>query len=323
SSDFDDQAKGQISVKSSRFGLKFNNESKTSGQIELDFDGEKGNSPGVLKSDSGNIRTRIIRIDHKLSENGTVSIGKIWDNFLATIPHTYSPTMIQYFQGNNGFITEAIQYAHKFGKLDTNFQLQTIGTDNYTVSTPLLSGKLKYNLGDHYVGVAYKMGTVNTEDGSGAAESVDTSGAKVFYSGNIKNTNIKAEYHTGTNLGASVVGASLANLSSSNVATSSPATGGDDIKEHGYLVSVKHNFDKFGIFAGYGVSEITNAKDVVADGKISKNSAIRYGADYKVDEKLTFFAEVTNITTDYWSTADEEGKDQSGSFMDVGLLYLF
>ena len=115
----------------------------------------------------------------------------------------------------------------------------------------------------------------------------------------------------------------MANLSSSNVATSSPATGGDDIKEHGYLVSVKHNFDKFGIFAGYGVSEIPNAKDVVADGKYSKNSAIRYGADYKVDEKLTFFAEVTNITTDYWSTADEEGKDQSGSFMDVGLLYLF
>lgn len=322
SKEFDDLPKSQISVKPSRLGFKVRGNSNTSGVIEFDFDGGD-NSPGVVNSDKGILRTRILRVDQKLNDYSTVSIGKMFDNFLATIPHTYSVTMINLFQGNTGFITDALQYTYKKGAIDANLQFQTLGTDDYSVSTPIVSGRLKYKISDHTYGVAYKFGEANTEDASGSAESVSSSGAKAFYSTKLNSTDIKAEYYTGTNLGAITVGASIGNLSSSNVGSSSAATGGDDLKENGYLVSIKQNFDKLGIYGGYGVSEVTNEEDAISDGGKTKNSSVRFGTDYKVDEKLTVFAELTQLSTDYWSTAESKATEESGTFMDVGLLYRF
>lgn len=323
-SDYDDASHNQISVKQSRFGMNFK-DNKVSGKIEFDFDGEAGNKAGATNSDSGNFRTRILEIQYKPNEDGRFSLGKRWDTFAALNPHTYSVTMVQLHQGNTGFLTEAGEYAHKLENLDLYFQMQTLGDiADYKVSTPIATARADYQINEkNKIGIALKSGSVNTKDASGTDDNVDVFGAKLFYSGELASVKVIGEAYQGRNLGAATVGASLGNIGPASAKDSSAATNEEDVIDTGYYLSLKKSFGKLGVFGGYGQVKIDTPKDVLSDGGKATNSALRAGVDYNAEKNLVLFAELTNITTGYYQSADDDIEEEKGSLLDVGMIYRF
>lgn len=314
--DYNEKAHSSFSTKQSRFGIKFDNGSKTSGKIEFDFDGQEANTAGTTNSDSGNLRTRLLEISYKVGENGTLNFGKRWDTFAAFNPHTYSVTMVQLKQGNTGFLNESLEYSHKINDVKAYFQLEKQGTNNgsatqpQTVSSPIMTVKVDYTMDQHLVGFAHKTGALTFEDAA-ETDDISISGTKLFYKGSFGATSLVAEYFVGSNLGYAVSGAGHGAKIGAE----------DDVAETGYYISAKHQLEKFCLFVGYGTDKITNEEDVTLGGSIATNSATRFGVDYAADTNLKFFAEVTQVTTGYLVGTDIE--DESGSMLDVGMLYKF
>ena len=322
---YDDANHAQISVKQSRLGMNIGTGGRASGKLEFDFDGEAGNTHGATSSDKGIFRTRILEVDYQIGDNGLLKAGKKWDSFAGVHPHSYGMTLAQLYQGNTGFLTEAVEYKHKFGNWSASAQLQTLGdVPAYKVSSPIVTTLINYKAEKHLAGFAVKSGEANTKDAQGTQRNVDIFGAKIYYSGEFNGVGAIAEAYSGNNLGAATTGASLGNLTPANIGSNSgPAENGEDLKEWGYFCSVKKYFKKWGVFAGYGHVKITNPKDSLGDGAKATNSATRLGFDYAAEKDLSLFAELTEIETGYYQVAKDKEEIEKGRLIDIGLLYRF
>ncbi|CAN5505114.1 hypothetical protein BH10BDE1_BH10BDE1_12860 [soil metagenome] len=321
-------SRGQLSMKQSRFGINVDNESKLKGKFEFDLDGEANNTVGAVTSSTGFLRVRQANISYKVSDEGTLTIGKKWDIFSPLQPHSYQMTMIQWWSGNTGFLTDGIDYLHKMEHMSFAAELKNAGgnpanaADNTTVklSLPIATVRGDYSFSDQLIGLSYMYGKLNysRQDVTAPFDTQDANvnALNVYWNGKFGATDVVAEYYTGINVGAGVVGG----LSQPSLAQ---ATANRTDDESGFYVSGKHQFDGFSIFGGYGRADFSdkNAAPTNSINGLVSNETYRLGADCDLDAGTKAFVEVAHLKSSFLEVGDT--RDYEGSWWNVGLLARF
>lgn len=325
-------SRGQLSVKQSRFGINVDNESRIKMKFEFDLDGQAGNTVGVTSSDVGFFRVRQANLVYKVSDQGTITVGKKWDIFSPLQPHSYQMTTIQFWSGNTGFLTDGIDYVHKLENMSFAAELKNAGgnpanaSDNTTVklSLPIATVRGDITFSDQLLGLSYMYGKLNysRQDVAAPFDTQDAaiSAVNLYWNGKFGATDVVVEGYTGANVGAGVVGGLGGLLTPTTTATTTPRTTNEEL---GYYASVKHAFDGFALFGGYGradFSEKANAPTNSFQGLVS-NETIRLGADMDIDTGVKGFVEVAHLKSSYFEVGDT--RNYEGTFWDVGLLARF
>lgn len=329
--DLMESPRGQFTAKRSRFGFNAEHPSGVKAKFEFDLDGESGNQIGATPSNTGILRVRQANLMIPAGENGTITIGKKWDIFSPLMPHTAEVTMIQFYAGNTGFLTDGIDYVLKAGDATFAAELKNAGPDAATIrlSQPTATVRADYKMGDHLLGLSLLSGKLAYQKQDTTAPISDQdreiTGTNVYYSGKFAETNeVIAEYYAGRNLGAGVTG---------SLAVAPKARAADDVKgdDSGFYISVKHKFETSAIYAGYGKATFgdetlanndgdpTTANDNSYLGLVS-NELSRVGYEHNF-EGFTLFAEGAGVV----STYEESGakKSYNGTYVDVGVIARF
>lgn len=330
--------RSQFSARHSRFGINVDNGSKTKGKFEFDMDGQSssvtsaGNTVGVASSDLGIFRVRQANIIYKSSDEGTITLGKKWEIFSPLAPHSYQMTTIQFWAGNTGFITDGIDYTSKNDVYSWAVELKN-ATTNVAPNTALtgntikLSGPIVSARGDYkfmetqMIGLSAEAGKLEyaKQDITNPAagwKNPSVSGVNLYYNGKFGTTDVVAEIYQGKNLGAGVTGALV--MPSTGGSAASPKN-----EEMGYYVSVKYGFDQSSVYGGYGAAKLSEEKDAAAESfrSIASNSFARLGFDRLIDTNVTFYLELSQITTGYYEGS--ETKTYAGGFYDLGIIAKF
>jgi hypothetical protein len=321
-------SRGQLSMKQSRFGINVDNESKLKGRFEFDLDGESNNTVGAVASSTGIFRVRQANIAYKVSDEGTLTIGKKWDIFSPLQPHSYQMTMIQFWSGNTGFLTDGIDYVHKLENMSFAAELKNAGgypasaADNTTVklSLPIATIRGDYSFSDQLIGLSYMYGKLNYSRQDVAApfntQDANVNAVNVYWNGKFGATDVVAEFYTGTNVGGGVVGG-LAQPSLGQAVTN-PTN-----DESGFYVSGKHQFEGFAVFGGYGRADFSdkNAAPTSSINGLVSNETFRVGADYDLDIGTKAFVEVAHLKSSFLEAGDTRGYE--GSWWNLGLIARF
>lgn len=310
------EGRGQFSVKQSRWGMKANNGSKMSAQLEFDLDGQSGNANGAANSATGIIRVRQVNLSYNMLENGTLTFGKKWTKFAGLLPHTYSTTMVGFFAGNTGFLVDGADYTHKFGAVSVSAELHNSGDNTTTkLSTPIMGLTVDYKADGFRIGAAYTRADLDHKvQNETTNQDSEASGMKLYASTSlVKNLDFRAEYYMGENLGSIHTGG----------LTSAVTTDAKKYEEAGYFASLKYTLmDKYGIFAGYSNAEWDKAEEAGSNA-LSANSITRFGLDAKLDKNMTVFVEYQGFKSTWNQTVASTTKDSKGSLIDLGFMYKF
>ena len=326
-------SRGQLSMKQSRFGINVDNESRVKLKFEFDLDGAgaAANTVGVMSSDTGFFRVRLANLTYKVSDEGTLTIGKKWDIFSPLQPHSYQMTTIQFWSGNTGFLTDGIDYTHKMENVTLAAEVKNAGgnpataADNTTVklSLPIATVRGDVTFSDQTLGVSYMAGKLNYSRQDQTAPYVEDamiSAVNLYWHGVFGATDVVAEVHQGSNVGAGVVGGLGGVLTPATVATTTPSFTNEEL---GYYASAKHQFEGWSLFGGYGrvdFAEKNNAPTNSFQGLVS-NETIRLGADMDLDAGVKLFVEAAHMTSSYLEGGDTRG--YSGTWYNAGLLARF
>lgn len=301
-----DKTLNQISIQDSRFGFKMQQGKNLTAKIEFDFNAEVGrNKAGAAGGDNLAFRNRIASISYT-NGNGTINIGKMWTQYTGVNPFTYHATTVNLTSGNTGFLVDAVQYTHKFGKFRVGVETTTGGSNPASeLADPNIGLRIDYKTKKFLVGLAHKRGTVALGEADTNERNYEVAATKLFFQGNItEKTAIKGEYYMAQNGG--------------NVAGTIGSYGAaDSAQEAGFYLSAKHSFEKLGIFGGYGTTSITNFDDVKSVNNIDTNTVINFGLDYKLEENLLTFVEHSIFKTKY------ENREDDGVSTHIGMKYSF
>ncbi len=322
-----DASRGQLSIQQSRFAINVDNESRVKLKFEFDLDGEAGNTIGISSSNNGFFRVRLANLLYKVSEQGTITVGKKWDIFSPLNPHSYQMTTAQFWAGNTGSLTDGIDYLHTVANWNFGLELKNAGGNPGTasdvttakLSLPIATVRAEF-FDDQLYGLCYMYGKLNYErqDVVAPFSSRDAviSGINAYYSGKYESTEIIAEVYTGTNLGGGVVGA-LATPALTN------AVNNRTNDEIGYYVSLKQGWEGGSVFGGYGRGDFTAqhlAPTNSFQGLVS-NQIYRLGVDFDLDVKVKLFFEGAHMISSYYESGDF--RDFDGTFYNAGLLARF
>lgn len=317
-----ESGRGQFMIKHSRFGVNATSGEKLSMKLEFDLDGNNDNNVGVTSSDLGIFRARQANFSYKLSENGTLTVGKKWEIFSPVGPHSYQYTTIQFWAGNTGFITDGADYVHKIGNASIAAEIKNlgstgsgIGSDVMELSGPAMTLRADYRVAGQYFGAAVLYSNAKFEDAIAATagdKDAKIHGYNVFYNGKFGSTDVVAEYYYGQNLGSAVTGA--LSLAKPN---------GRKNKDQGYYVSVKHQFEALGVYGGYGKAELKDEANSAGNsfGNLASNEFMRLGVDYAVDKNFTVYFEGSRVNSGFYEGASVKKYD--GIFYDLGVVAKF
>lgn len=326
-------SRGQLSMKQSRFGINVDNESRVKLKFEFDLDGAgaAANTVGVMASDTGFFRVRQANLAYKVSDEGTITIGKKWDIFSPLQPHSYQMTTIQFWSGNTGFLTDGIDYTHKFESWSFAAELKNAGgnpaqaSDNTTVklSLPIATVRADVTFSDQTLGLSYMAGKLNYSRQDQTAPYVDDamiSAVNAYWHGVFGATDVVAEIHHGNNVGAGVVGGLGGVLTPATVATTTPSRTNEEL---GFYVSAKHQFEGWSIFGGYGEVAYGEKQNAPTNsfGGLVRNQTARLGADMDVDAGVKAFVEAANMVSSYFEGGDT--RDYTGTWYNLGLMARF
>jgi hypothetical protein len=304
-SDFDKADKTQMDFTQSRYGINFEG-----ANVEFDFAGNN-NTAGATATDI--IRLRSL---HMTTNFGSldVTFGKAMTQMAGVNPHTNQISDLYNFAGNTGFVNDLLRLSYDINKnMKIAYETTSSGDDDVSKVSPMNHGiRFDWMNDNHHVGVAHKMGTAATSDGSTPQpEDFDYSATKLFYNGSFGKVSVAAEYYMAVNGG---------NIDGTSGNGSSAFAGNDDVNESGYFASVSYDYGKGNAFVGMGSQKVDNASDVVATAYGNAENADTWvGFDYEIAAKTDVFVEYHMLTT----TIDDGGDEQSGTFMEIGLIRNF
>lgn len=317
-SDADQSTHTSIQTQQGRWGMAIDNGSKTTAKLEFDLTASSAqSSPNAISG--ANLRLRLAQIDWK-SGNSHISAGQKWLTFAGLNPHTFNLVSANFRSGNSAFIENEFAYTHSFGKVSVTGALANKGTDVVSgdddeteLGSPMQTIRVDYKMKNHHVGFAMLTAEIMHKDIDDTKKNNTMSGQKVFWDGTYGKTNVRAEYFTGTNLNTAAIGLTLGAAADGT---------GDEIKETGAWLSIKHLLEEGHVIFGYGFDKLDKAEEAGSDG-IAENTQLRLAYGHNLDAGLTAYGEYSAFTTGYYRTADDEVENSQGTLAEVGLLYKF
>lgn len=303
-----------------RWGLKVKNGEGTWGKLEFDAAGASGGAPAAASS---RVRVRQAYIGHKLGTNTKIMAGQKWVTFGGLNPHVVNMVGAGYRSGNSGFIGNEIALSHSFAE----FFKATLAIGNKGASTstptdtetglPLQTIRLDYKRPNHHFGVAYVTAELERNQINGTSASdvdVDAFGMKAFYSVDVNNFNIRAEYFTGQNLN---------DLGFVTLASAPVSAVQDEMEneEMGYFVSAQWKDNNGSLHIGYGTNEIDD-ETKVATGTLVTNKIIRIGGEYNMAKGLSAFFNQQRFNSGYVDI-NNTTRDSKANVTELGMLYRF
>lgn len=317
--DADKSAHTSIQTQQTRWGMAIANGSNTTGKIEFDATASSAqSSPNAISGSQ--LRLRLAQIDWKKG-NSHISAGQKWLAFAGLNPHTYNLVSANFRSGNSAFIENEMAYTHSFGKFSLTAALANKGQDvvagqtddEVELGTPMQTIRVDYKMDNHHFGAAFLTAEVQHKEINDAQENNTISGQKVFWNGKFGKTDVRAEYFTGSNLNTAAIGLTLGAAADGS---------GDEVKEAGGWLSVKHMLGDNHIIFGYGFDKLDKAEEA-NDGGVAENTQIRLAYGHNLDTGLTAYGEVSSFTTGYYRSADDEVENSSGNLVELGLFYKF
>ena len=316
SSAADKESGTYLSTTQSRWGMKVSNGSKVTGKFEFDLDANVSGNNKNGASSLANGRIRQANISYKVSSNGTINFGKKWTVFMGALPNTVGFTRVNFFAGNSGFLLDGVDYTHNLGNTTLKVELANTGSDdNAQVSTPTSTLVVNHKMGNHMVGAAYTMASIDASktDATNNKDS-DAAGMKLYYSGKFGKLSAVAEYTMGENLGSIHTG--FLGSASDTTDTKVEATG--------YFASLRYSLEKCSLYGGYGMNELDDSTQVASSGStsgVSSNTLMTVGYDTMLDKNLKFFVEYNGFETDF--TSGSTTTSTKAKLYELGMVFNF
>lgn len=305
--DLQEEGTSQFTSTQSRWGFTANNGSKTSAKFEFDLDASQGSGAKSLS----NGRIRQANLAYKVTENGTITIGKKWSKFMGVLPHTKAFTRVHFWAGNSGFLVDGLDYTHSFGNTSAAIELTNAGdADVNLVSAPTTTVTVEHKMGDHKLGLSHTMADLKYKTVNDSHKDSKASGTKVYWSGVYGQFHVGAEYTMGSNLGSIQVG-NLAKATDSN---------DEEIKETAYMLTGKYAAEAWSGYFAYG-TDMYNDEEEAGNGNVASNTLVTLGFDKKLDTGLTGYIEHQMFTTGYYDGKDVE--DSKSALTEIGMVYKF
>lgn len=236
-----------------RFGFKTNKDKAITGQVEMDFMDTTKASPTTASVP----RLRMAKLDWRINDNHTLTIGQDWDLFSPIVPHTYNWVGAMFTAGNVGFFRQQIQYKAKVGMFELAAAIGLQGNSNGPSlgdiehsTTPTFAARVAFDvpkLGRIAVNGIYTQLHVGFRD---------TPMYAVGAYGDLwlsKTTNLRFEGTYGQNMnntGMLTLGTGLAGTVGNEI----------DVREAGGYISLKQTFAEgmHGIWLAAGMSHVLN-----------------------------------------------------------------
>ena len=296
----------------SRIGVLLKKNQDITGRFEIDFFDTSKSSPTTQM----NPRLRIASITYN-KDKYKIIIGQDWDLFSPVNGFTASHVGMYFMAGNSGFMRQQLQVLRDSGNWEWGGALGMAGsnpgiaeTDLETTKSPSYALRGSYKLQGGRLGLSGIYSTLKYTAVNNQRH--DAYGLNAFYEQGFQDLSIKSELYFGQN------------LSNIGALTLGKGTATSDVKEFGGMLSFLKKIDpNNGWYAGIGYSQIVdsselealsfNASRAVVNPGVKRNFLLRFGWEYKINEDVVWFNEVTRFETAYKMTESDQ-LNTAGSF---------